>query len=73
MIAELFVHPYVLSFDTILWMVIPLCASVAIVYKTIRVRSLRQLPRQAGTLIVLMLGGLCALAVSLWAIHTYWP
>ena len=73
MIAEFFVHPYVLPFNMILWLLLPLCASVAIIYKTIRVQSLRQLPRQAGTLIILMLGGLLALGASLWAIHEYWP
>jgi len=73
MIGELFVHPHVLPFDTILWLVVPLCVSVAIVYKTIRVSSLRQLPRQACTLVILMLAGLFALGAGLWAIHEYWP
>jgi len=73
MIGELFVHPHVLSFNTILWLVVPLCVSVAVVYKTIRVNSLRQLPRQAATLVILMLAGLFALGAGLWAIHEYWP
>ena len=73
MIAELFVHPQVLPFDAILWLVLPLCASVAIVYKTIRVDDLRRLPVQAGILIIFMLGGLLALGAGLWAIHEYWP
>ena len=73
MIAQLFVHPQILPFDMILWLVIPLCASVAIVYKTIRVHNLRQLPVQAGSLIILMLGGLFALGAGLWIIHEYWP
>ncbi|MDP6545703.1 MAG: hypothetical protein QGH60_17100 [Phycisphaerae bacterium] len=73
MIAKLFVHPHILQFDTILWLVMPLCASVAIIYKTVRVHDLRQLPRQAGTLIILMLAGLFALGAGLWVIHEYWP
>jgi len=73
MIGQLFVHPYVMPFDMILWLVIPLCISVAIVYKTIRVRDLRQLPVQAGILVIFMIVGLFALGAGLWAIHEYWP
>jgi hypothetical protein len=73
MIAQLFVHPQAIPFDMILWLLLPLCASVAIVYKTIRVDNLRQLPRQAGILIIFMLAGLVALGAGLWIIHEYWP
>jgi len=73
MMAQLFVHPQILPFDMILWLVLPLCASVAVIYKTIRVHDLRQLPVQAGILIILMLAGLFTLGVGLWAIHEYWP
>ena len=73
MIAQLFVHPQILPFSTTLWLLFPLCSAVAIVYKTIRVESLRHLPVQAGILIVYMLGGLFALGASLWAIHEFWP
>ena len=73
MIAQLFVHPLILPFGTTLWLLLPLCASVAIVYKTIRVSTLRRLPLQAGILIVYMLGGLFALGVGLWAVHEFWP
>ena len=73
MMAQLFVHPQVLPFDMILWLVLPLCASVAVIYKTIRVHDLRQLPVQAGFLIILMLAGLLTLGAGLWAIHEYWP
>ena len=73
MIAELFVNPLILPFNNTLWLLLPLCASVAIVYKAIRVDSLRRLPLQAGVLIVYMLGGLFALGASLWAIHEFWP
>ena len=73
MIGQLFVNPQILPFDMIPWLLLPLCASVAVVYKTIRVRNLRQLPAQAGILILFMLGGLFALGAGLWAIHEYWP
>ncbi len=73
MIGQLFVHPQILPFDMIPWLLLPLCVSVAVVYKTIRVRDLRRLPVQAGILIVFMLGGLLTLGAGLWAIHEYWP
>ena len=73
MIGQLFVNPQILPFSMILWLLLPLCASVAVIYKTIRVRDLRQLPAQAGTLIIFMLGGLFALGAGLWIIHEYWP
>jgi len=73
MIAKLFVHPMIIPFNTILWLILPLCVSVAVVYKTIRVRRLRQLPLEAGVLVVYMIGGLLVLGASLWVIHEYWP
>lgn len=73
MIAQLFVHPQVLPFDMILWLVLPLCVSVAVVYKAIRVHSLRRLPVEASVLIIFMLGGLFTLGAALYAIHKYWP
>ena len=73
MIAQLFVNPQVIPFDMTLVLLFPLCAAVAIVYKTIRVSSLSRLPKQAGVLIIYMLGGLFALGASLWAIHEFMP
>ncbi|MCP4375436.1 MAG: hypothetical protein GY794_04590 [bacterium] len=73
MIAQLFVNPQTIPFDMILWLLLPLCAAVAIIYKTIRISDLRQLPKQAGILIIFMLAGLVALGAGLWVIHEYWP
>jgi hypothetical protein len=73
MLGELFVHPQIIPFHMTWWLLLPLCAGVAIVYKTIRVHTLRQLPKQATVLIFYMLGGLFALAVGLWAIHEFMP
>ncbi|MDP6635199.1 MAG: hypothetical protein QGG42_09895 [Phycisphaerae bacterium] len=73
MIAELFVNPQIIPFSMTLWLLLPLCASVAIVYKAIRVKDIRNLPLQAGVLIIFMLGGLCALGACLWAVHEFWP
>jgi len=73
MIAKLFTHPIILPFHTILWLVLPLCASVAVVYKTIRVNNIRRMPMEAGVLLVYMAVGLGALGLGLWAVHAYWP
>jgi len=73
MIAELFVNPLILPFNMTLLLLPPLCALVAIVYKTIRVEDLRDLPKQTIVLIAYMLAGLVALAAGLWAIHEFMP
>ena len=73
MIATLFVNPMLISTDNILWLLIPLCIAVAIVYKTVRTESLRRLPLEILILIVLMVLGLVSLGVSLTLIVDYWP
>jgi hypothetical protein len=71
--AALVVHPLPISFALQLWLVIPLCLAVAVIYKTIRVNDLRSLPLQIVLLGGYMLGGLTALALVLWLISAYWP
>ena len=61
-----------LSQAAALWLVIPLCASVAVVYKALRVPEIRQLPRAAAGLLLYMVGGLAILGAVLWALHRYW-
>ncbi|MDP7635968.1 MAG: hypothetical protein QF577_00310 [Phycisphaerae bacterium] len=73
MIAKLFTHPIILSFYTILWLVLPLCASMAVVYKTIRVNNIRRMPMEAGVLLIYMVVGLGTLGAALWAVQAYWP
>jgi hypothetical protein len=68
----IFLNPMVLGFNTELWLLLPLCAAVAIVYKTIRVDDLRHLAREIVALIAYMVVGLVALSVVLWLIHEYW-
>ena len=69
---SLFYNPMHFSSDTLLLMLIPLCAVVTVVYKTIRIENLRRLPWEAFLLICYMLGGLAALAGTLWLILEYW-
>jgi len=72
-IATLFLNPLHLPASATLWLVIPLCAAVAIVYKTLRVIHVRQLPREAGALIVYITAGLIVVGAGLWALQNYWP
>jgi len=69
----LFYNPMQLTFHGLLFLLIPLCLSVAIVYKTIQVKTLRRLPMAVAILIGYMLIGLVALGAGLWAIQRYWP
>jgi len=70
----LFKHPMLL--DASGWSLLllgPLCLSVAITYKTIRVNSLRRLPLEVLSLMGYMIAGLAALGAGLWAIQAFWP
>lgn len=66
-LATLFVDPMEISSRS-LWMVIPVCIGVAVVYKTIRTRSLRRLPLEVALLSLYILAGIAALMTALWAL-----
>jgi len=73
MIASLFYHPITLPAKAVLWLVIPLCLSVAVVYKTVRTDNLRKLPMQIFVLAAYVLFGLTVLGVCLYLVQEYWP
>lgn len=66
----LFTNPIEMGQDA-LWLVLPLCAVVAVVYKTVRVQTLRQLPLSILGLWLYMLFGLSCLAVALYILIEY--
>ena len=68
----LFYNPITLSFNSELWLLLPLCAAVGIVYKTIRVETLTHLAREIVFVMAYMIAGLVALSVILWLIHEFW-
>jgi hypothetical protein len=72
-LAAIFVHPMTITSDGRLWLILPLCIAVAIVYKAIRTDSVRKLPGQCMALIVYMFGGLVLLAAALWAVWQFLP
>ncbi len=69
----LFYHPMELPAWAQLWLILPLCIAVALVYKALRVKQLKALPRDLVLLLAYMAGGLVSLAVVLWAVSEYWP
>ena len=68
----LFYHPMKLSFDSQLYLLIPVLAAVAIVYKTIRTEAVHRLPRDILVLLAYMMLGLVVLCAGLWLVHEYW-
>jgi hypothetical protein len=65
----IFVNPVDLPYWLVLWLIIPLCVSVGVVYKTLRTAHPRLLPRELGSLMVYMIGGLVLLGATLWVIQ----
>ncbi|MDY6914417.1 MAG: hypothetical protein SVT52_08180 [Planctomycetota bacterium] len=56
-----------------LWLLLPLCVSVAVVYKTVRTKKLSRLPLEILALLGYMCAGLLTLGAVLWIIREYWP
>ncbi|MBS3822247.1 MAG: hypothetical protein GVY16_06895 [Planctomycetes bacterium] len=68
-LAALFTHPIIMPSWLVLWLILPLCLCVAVVYKTVRIQDIRRLPRSVGIMMAYIAGGLCGLAVVLWLIQ----
>jgi len=68
--VNLFVHPIRMGQDS-LWLVLPLCAGVGVVYKAIRARHPRQIPLQVLGLWAYMLFGLAALGAAFYLLLEY--
>lgn len=69
----LFLYPVQLPSQYALWLLIPLCAGVALVYKAVRTNDVRRLWIDVALLLGYMIAGLTALAVVLYLIQEYWP
>ena len=67
---RLFVNPIEMGVHHV-WLVLPLCAVLAAVYKTIRVEHLRQLPMAILGLWAYMAGGFLVLGVAFWILVEY--
>ena len=51
------------------WLLVPLCAAVAIVYKTIKCRYVHEIPRQAAAITVWIIVSMIAVAAGIWAVY----
>ena len=60
-----FLDPLPYSWDYWPWLLLPLCIGVAVVYKSIKCRTMKQVPREAAGITVWILAGLGAAAVVL--------
>ena len=69
----LFYHPMTLPFKSLLWLMLPLCLAVAVIYKTVRATNLRGLCWQVMAMMGYILAGLTALGAVLWLIEEFWP
>lgn len=71
MIATLLLHPVPWSSQVVLFLLLPLSLSLAVIYKTIRGKDLRRLPQEILLTTILMLAGMAALAAALWLFQLY--
>jgi hypothetical protein len=54
--------------DYWMWLLVPLTVGVAIVYKSIKCRTMRQVPREAAAITFWILLGMAGAAAALWLI-----
>ena len=45
---------------------LPLCAGLALVYKSIKCDDMRRVPREAAVIFLMIIGGLIAAALAFW-------
>ena len=65
----MFYNPLIIPQNLALWLLPPLCLSVAVAYKTIRTKNLRRLPAEIAILMAYMISGLVLLGGILWAVQ----
>jgi hypothetical protein len=53
------------------WLMLPLCAGVAIVWKSIKCHQMKRVPIEATVIFFTMVGGLVASAVGLWLLEKF--
>jgi hypothetical protein len=47
------------------WLLVPLCIGIAIVYKSIKCRTMKQVPKEAAILTLWILAGMALVAIGL--------
>jgi hypothetical protein len=69
---SIFDAPMRLSTTAALWLLLPICAVVSLVYKTLRARTVRQILPDTLKMTGYIFAGLLALAAGLWLLQRYW-
>ena len=67
--AWLFVHPLQVPISARLWLLLPLVACVAAVYRATRVRTVQEMPRATVITFISILAGMGAIAIAFYALH----
>jgi hypothetical protein len=65
----LFIHPLNLPYGARLWMMLPLVACVALVYRATRARQVRELPRATALTFTYTVVGMALIAVAFYLVH----
>ena len=69
LLATLFVHPVTLGGWQKTIMLLPLCLSIAVVYKSIKCPALRDIPRTSLILWATILIGMYVVGIALWGLY----
>ena len=69
-LSAIFAQGVILSRRQHFMLMLPLCLSIAVVYKTTRCRRLRDMPAAALALWVTIVAGVCSVGFGLWAVFT---
>ena len=65
----LFIHPLSLPYGARLWMMLPLVACVALVYRATRARQVREMPRATAVTFIYTVVGMALIAVAFYLVH----
>lgn len=69
-LAAIFTTPIELTGPLRFLLMLPLCLSVAVVYKTMRMEDVRAIPAASLILWVTIVLAMCAVGVGLWAVFS---
>ncbi|MBI5723210.1 MAG: hypothetical protein HZA50_04575 [Planctomycetes bacterium] len=65
----LFYNPVPMPSTWSFWLLLPLCLSIVVVYRTIRTKDMRRLPMEILRLSIYMAAGLSILGLALWLLR----
>ncbi len=55
--------------DYWVWLIIPLCTAVSVVYKTIKCQHVRQIPKEAAGITLWIIAAMIGVAAGVWIIY----